>query len=145
MNSQTHAYGNDNSPMTARFSTSTGMNPTSPIGNYGISSSTLSASRSNVPANSTVPISAIQTGGNYSASNLKGNDGIRQSYSTNQMTNSASRSVNIAGGATTTSQYTSGLQGTASYGMGGGITQSGSYQIQSTNVDEHGNVTTSRQ
>lgn len=147
MNSQSNAYqsGNNNSPMTARFSTSTGMNPTSPIGGYGVSSSTLSASRSNVPASSTVPISGIQATGNYSASNLKDHDGTRQSYSTNQMTNSASRSVGIAGGATTTSQYTSGLQG-ASYGLGtGGVTQSGSYQIQSTSIDEHGHVTSSRQ
>lgn len=163
MNSQTNAYqGNTNSPMTARFSTSTGMNnpisPTGPTGGYGISSSTLSASRSNVPASSTVPVSGIQATGNYSStSNLKaGIDGNRQSYSTNQMTNSESRSIGMTGGsmglgmglgaggiATTTSQYSSGMQGLASYG--GGVTQSGSYQITSTNVDEHGNVTSSRQ
>lgn len=145
LNSQTNAYhsGNTNSPMTARFS-GMGMNPVSPSATYEMSSS-LSGSRSNVPANSTVPVSNLQTAGNYSTSNLKGFDGARQSYSTDQMSHSASRSMAIAGGVTTTSQYSSGLQ-TASYGLGtGGVTQSGTYQIQSTNVDEHGNVTSSRQ
>lgn len=96
MNSQSNQYqsGTSNSPMTARFSTSTN-NQVSP-NNYGLSSTNLSASRGELQANSTVPISSVQTPGGYTSGTYKA-DGARQSYSTNQMTNSASRSIGVTG------------------------------------------------
>lgn len=98
MNSQSNQYQSNasNSPITARFSTST-TNQVSP-NNYGMSSTNLSASRGNLPANSTVPVSSVQTPGGFSSGTYKA-DGARQSYSTNQMTNSASRSIGVTGSA----------------------------------------------
>jgi hypothetical protein len=97
MNSQSNQYQSNasNSPITARFSTST-TNQVSP-NNYGMSSTNLSASRG-LPANSTVPVSSVLTPGGLSSGNYKA-DGARQSYSTNQMTNSASRSIGVTGSA----------------------------------------------
>ena len=52
----------------------------------------MSASRGNLAANSTVPISTLTPGG-YDEKGTLG----RQSYSTNQMSNSASGSVGVSG------------------------------------------------
>ncbi len=171
LNSQSNQYNlgtTSNSPMTARFSATTGGDQISPAtysnrgDNYGISSTTLSASRGNLAANSTVPISSLQTPGGYGGFDEKGLIGGRQSYSTNQMSSSVTGSVGIsnslggplntlssgvgvggASGMASSSQYSSSMQG-ASYGPGRAA-QSGTYYQQTTTSENEGSVTTSRQ
>lgn len=101
-----------------------------------MSSTTLTASRGNLVANSTVPIGSMVTPGGYDDKGMGG----RQSYSTNQLSGSVSGSIGVSGslggafgtgGSGTGAGSGVGASGFAgqgaSYGPGRGLVQSGTY------------------